>query len=121
MEAKNRKDFGDLVVAFKRVMNISRGHDVRSVDPALFTDEVEESLYETLLALADRLDTLLRRREYRQVLAELTQLKDPVDRFFDRVLVMDEDTGIRSNRLALLGRVADLFAGVADFSKLVTD
>ena len=121
LEAKGQKDFADLAVAFKRVVNISRGHDVRSVDPALFTDEAEESLHRAFVTLADRLDDLLKGQEYRQVLAELTRLKDPVDRFFDRVLVMDENSGIRTNRLALLGQIADLFARVADFSRLATE
>jgi glycyl-tRNA synthetase beta chain len=60
-------------------------------------------------------------KEYRKALAELTQLKKPVDQFFDSVLVMEEDKKVRENRLALLGRIADLFSHIADFSRIVTD
>jgi glycyl-tRNA synthetase beta chain len=48
------------------------------------------------------------------------KLQEPIDRFFDAVLVMDQDTNVRRNRLALLTRVRDLFARVADFRKIQT-
>ncbi len=68
-----------------------------------------------------RLDKLLKEKEYQKALTEMTQLKAPVDRFFDKVLVMDKDRKLKDNRLALLGQAADLFSSIADFSKIVTE
>ena len=55
---------------------------------------------------------------YREGLRALSDLKDPVDRFFDHVVVMDEHERIRNNRLALLNRIRKLFLDVADISHM---
>ena len=52
------------------------------------------------------------------VLLELADLRDPVDRFFDDVMVMAEDETLRNNRLAILGELRALFLDVADISRL---
>jgi glycyl-tRNA synthetase beta chain len=53
------------------------------------------------------------------VLNRLSQLKAPIDGFFDEVLVLDQDLALRQNRLALLTRIANLFQQMADFSRIV--
>ncbi len=53
-------------------------------------------------------------------LLEIAELKAPVDAFFDGVMVMAEDDQVRQNRMALLERLAGLFTGIADFSRLST-
>ena len=108
-------------MAFKRVVNISRDHPLREVDPSLFREDAEVRLHGAFLKVSGQLEGLIEARDYRQALVALTQLKEPVDRFFDSVLVMDKDQKIRENRLALLGRIADLFSHIADFSKIVTE
>ena len=55
-------------------------------------------------------------RDYRSVLLALAGLREPVDRFFDDVMVMADDEQLRRNRLALLRRLRDLFLDVADLS-----
>ena len=57
-------------------------------------------------------------RDYTGATEALAELREPIDRFFDDVLVMDEDTGIRTNRLRLLNRFSDVFKGVADIGAL---
>ncbi len=118
---KERMEFAPLAAAFKRVVNISRAHPLRKVDSSLFREDAERGLHGTFLEVGARLDNLLRGKDYQQALAVLIQLKEPVDRFFDSVLVMDKDKKIRDNRLALLGQIADLFSQIADFSKIVTE
>lgn len=118
---KKSKEFGPLAVAFKRVVNISRGYSLREVVPSLFSEEAEGRLNGVVLEVRDRLDHLLMKRNYPKALAELTQLKGPVDQFFDSVLVMDKNEKIRDNRLALLGQIANLFSRIADFSKIATE
>ncbi|MGH8591865.1 MAG: DALR anticodon-binding domain-containing protein, partial [Gammaproteobacteria bacterium] len=60
----------------------------------------------------------LNRREYTAVLRSLAGLREPVDAFFDEVLVLCEDRRLRANRLSLLRRVRSLFLEVADLSRL---
>ena len=55
---------------------------------------------------------------YHEALNRLADLREPVDAFFDQVLVMAEDAAIRDNRIALLNELSSLFLRVADFSKL---
>ena len=59
-------------------------------------------------------------RDYATALRELAALQAPVDRFFDDVMVMADDTALRDNRLALLNTLSDLFLQVADISLLQT-
>jgi len=120
-EVKERKEFAPLAVAFKRVVNISRECLLREVTPSLFREDTERRLHSAFLEVRERLDKLLIGKDYREALAELTRLKDPVDQFFDSVLVMDKNRRIRDNRLALLGRIAALFCRIADFSKISTE
>jgi glycyl-tRNA synthetase beta chain len=61
---------------------------------------------------------MLKERRYAQVLNELADLRDPVDHFFDEVMVMAENEAVRTNRLALLGELRALFLDVADISRL---
>ena len=60
----------------------------------------------------------LARDDYAGALAALAELKAPIDRFFEDVLVMDEDTAVRENRLRLLNRFVEVFVGVADIGAL---
>ncbi|MGA7146387.1 MAG: hypothetical protein WBY47_17940, partial [Desulfobacterales bacterium] len=55
-----------------------------------------------------------------QAFREIAKLRDPVDAFFDGVMVMSKDKKIRNNRLSLLALISDLFGQFADFSKIST-
>ena len=68
--------------------------------------------------MENELEPLLTKRDYATSLELLSRLREPVDAFFDAVMVMDEDRALRSNRLALLGRVKALFDRIADLSVL---
>jgi glycyl-tRNA synthetase beta chain len=63
-------------------------------------------------------EPLLREQNYRKALERLAVLRDPVDSFFDSVMVMDEDPVLRKNRLALLSQMRQLFLHTADLSRL---
>jgi glycyl-tRNA synthetase beta chain len=55
---------------------------------------------------------------YSAALSRLAALREPVDTFFDRVMVMADDAALRDNRIALLNELSSLFLRVADFSRL---
>lgn len=108
-----------LVAANKRIGNILRdaGQDISDTieEDNLIFDE-ERRLFEDVDALQDELRPLFEAADYTPALQRLAELKPVVDSFFDHVLVMDEDLGIRANRLALLRQLKALFDRVADLS-----
>jgi glycyl-tRNA synthetase beta chain len=118
-EAKGWKDFESIVIASKRAINILKGvAPARNIDPTLFREPAEQSLYQAFVTTREKVETQLKKRDYRAALLEMTQLKQPVDEFFDRVMVMVDDPTLRENRLALLDQIGQVCGSIADFSKL---
>jgi glycyl-tRNA synthetase beta chain len=116
---KDRKEFEPLLGTVKRVVNILKEPVNETVDPNTFVNQAETDLYRQLTVCEQDLQEVLAARDYNVALKRLSQLKDPIDRFFEEVLVLDENLSLRQNRLALLTRVAGLFQQVADFSRIV--
>ena len=115
---KSRPDFAELAVTFKRVGNIVKeGVDV-AVNPAQFQDPAEKELAASTANVTIAVKASIGVRDYVTALTEIATLRGPVDTFFDKVMVMAEDEGVRNNRLALLTSIARLFAGVADFGRI---
>ncbi|MEW6183062.1 MAG: glycine--tRNA ligase subunit beta [Bacillota bacterium] len=110
--------FGDLHTAYTRAANLARTAPEREPDTALFTDPAEGRLYQAVLRLREETAADMKDHSYGRVLEKLSALREPVDVFFDAVLVMDEDPGLRENRLALLRAVCGLVRRVADLSKI---
>jgi len=122
---KSEPDFQSLAVAFKRVVNIIRKADsadttVSEIRVQMFADPAETALHEALLEAEKTVSRLLAQKDMDAAFARIAGLKPRVDAFFDTVLVMDENPEVRKNRLALLQRISDLFARLADFSKIST-
>ena len=120
---KGAPDFEPLAVAFKRVVNIMRkAEDVGDtrVDETLFQHASEKDLLTAFNAVQQKALVHLDAGQFEAGLRAIASLRDPVDAFFDGVLVMAEDAAIRRNRLALLGVIAGLFNQFADFSKIST-
>ncbi|MFK8014562.1 MAG: glycine--tRNA ligase subunit beta [Gammaproteobacteria bacterium] len=107
-----------LIAANKRIANILKKVDgvMPEIDPSLFSEAAETTLHGALLSVADDVATCVAARDYAGALQKLSTLREPVDVFFDDVLVMADDDGVRTNRLALLQRLRELFLGIADFS-----
>ena len=111
-----------LAAANKRVSNILSKQLADNSAPDLDTDFLEEEAEQQLAASLNQLDKLiaplLKTREYYAVLENLASLKQPVDQFFEDVMVMTDDIALRQNRLALLAKLQKLFMHVADISLL---
>jgi glycyl-tRNA synthetase beta chain len=118
---KSDPDFQPLAIAFKRVVNIIRGFQNGAVDPALLSGPEEKNLHEAFLKIRETVLTHISKGDYSAVLFDLARLREPVDAFFEAVLVMAEDEKIRFNRLSLLEEISTLFHDVADFSRIVTE
>lgn len=111
-----------LSAACKRVTNILQQAGLTSesinVDPSLFQESAEKVLYERLLQTEEFVTPLYAAHDYRETLMHLAQLRECVDVFFDKVMVMVNDETQKRNRLALLARLQLLLQGVADISLL---
>ncbi|MFC1567440.1 glycine--tRNA ligase subunit beta [Thermodesulfobacteriota bacterium] len=122
-DLKTAPDFEPLAVAFKRVVNIIKKADVRikkTVNESLFEEKSEAALYAAYKKVNKKVTSLLEKGRLDQALHEIASLRDPVDAFFDGVMVMAKQKKIRDNRLALLKQISDLFDLFADFSKIST-
>ena len=105
----------------KRIANILKKTQVSRdwvVDAQALSEEAELGLHRALTNLRDPVLDATRERRYADSLQALVGLRAPVNEFFDRVMVMDENTAKRNNRLALLRDVLVLLGGVADLSRL---
>nr|WP_113865625.1 glycine--tRNA ligase subunit beta [Brenneria salicis]NMN90021.1 glycyl-tRNA synthetase beta chain [Brenneria salicis ATCC 15712 = DSM 30166]RBP64330.1 glycyl-tRNA synthetase beta chain [Brenneria salicis ATCC 15712 = DSM 30166]RLM31447.1 glycine--tRNA ligase subunit beta [Brenneria salicis ATCC 15712 = DSM 30166] len=110
-----------LAAANKRVSNIlAKSSDSlkENVDASVLKDPAEITLATHVVVLTDKLQPLFAAGQYQEALAELASLREPVDAFFDQVMVMAEDEQLRINRLTLLSKLRELFLQVADISLL---
>lgn len=111
-----------LAATNKRVQNIlakqAAEHELAPVKPELFSCEQESELNRQLVEKASKVPQLCEQQEYTEALVSLASLRDPVDAFFDHVMVMDENPALRGNRVNLLGELHNLFMRIADISQL---
>jgi glycyl-tRNA synthetase beta chain len=111
-----------LAAANKRVSNILAKQlgtsSPAAIDPKLLQEDAEQLLAAEIDRLTQVVAPLFAQRDYTGVLSQLAKLREPVDRFFDDVMVMAEDIQVRNNRLALLHSLRQLFINVADISQL---
>ncbi len=89
-----------------------------SVSEALLKLDAEKDLFAAVKAASAEASDAIAKEDFRSAMAALSKLRAPVDRFFEDVLVNDEDAAIRANRLALLRMIREATGTVADFSKI---
>ncbi len=110
-----------LAAANKRVGNIlkkSAGNVTENINESLFTEEAERRLYSEITTLQAAVEPLFDGGDYEPALKQLSRLREPVDAFFDSVMVMADDDAIKNNRIALLNIMHALFLRAADLSRL---
>lgn len=110
-----------LVVAFKRVSNILKGVELKEERPdeKLFADPHEKALFDLSEKIAPQIKTHWQHGDYEKVFTTLASIKETIDTFFDKVMVMVEDEKLKRNRLILLNTVRGLYYQIADLSKLM--
>ncbi|MDQ7794097.1 MAG: glycine--tRNA ligase subunit beta [bacterium] len=112
----------DLTAAHTRVSGLARRAPAgREVNPATFTERVERDLHRAFVNARQGALPLLERGAYEDFWSCLARLRGPVDAFFDGVMVMVDDAGLRDNRLALLRDIAGLMTTAADLGRLAGD
>jgi glycyl-tRNA synthetase beta chain len=113
--------------ACKRMRNILRQADEKKIQPAAQWESLpgsadeEKILSEYLQRTGPKIEEHRRKNEYLEALRLLSTAREPIDKFFDKVMVMVEDERVRANRLALLRTLLTEFSTIADFSEIVTE
>ncbi len=112
-----------LAAANKRVSNLLKQANDQIALPkkSLLKEDAEIGLYKKLQATSSTLQPVLQQGAYTQAMKHLAELRSDVDRVFDEVMILVEDSSLRANRLALLSQLRDLFLLVADISELPSE
>jgi glycyl-tRNA synthetase beta chain len=120
-------EFQAIAAACKRMRNILKQAKEAGIEPASKFEylpdsaDEEKSLAAYVETYAPRVEEHRQKKEYQAALLSLSAAREPVDVFFDKVMVMVEDKRIRTNRLALLQTLLREFSTIADFSEIVTE
>ncbi len=109
--------FENLAIAYARANNLRDETCGVDFDENML-NEVEHALSCAVVQAEGRVARALEADDYKTALAELAALRKPIDLFFERIMVMDEDLAVRANRMKLLNRFVAVFSNVADFGKL---
>ena len=126
-EVRGSEDFASISVAFKRIKNILRQARetnktiAEQLDASALTEDSERELAAKIPETAVAVRQLREEKNYAAALAQISRLRQPVDAFFDKVMVMVDDERVRANRLALLRDLLSEFSTIADFSEIVTE
>jgi len=119
-ELYNQPIFRKILSSSNRVLNLSKNNEETEIDRSLLKEKAELNLYHNYEGIYPRTKEFIFNKEYKKVFKLLGDLCEPVDEFFDQVLVMDKDNNIRKNRIALIRKIGILFNQVADLSKIVS-
>jgi len=126
-EVRGSEDFASISVASKRIKNILRQARETNkavagqLDSSALTEDEEKKLAAEIPVIAAKARELREQRDFVSALTEISRLRQPVDAFFDKVMVMVDDERVRADRLALLQNLLNEFSTIADFSEIVTE
>lgn len=115
---QNERD-EEILTAFNRLSSMAGKTESIEVKRDLLVDE-EMELYDAFNNLEEKVDAHIQKKDYDKAMTVLGSLKDPINIFFDNVMVMVEDVDVRENRLALLRRIHLKMLDVCDLTYIVT-
>ncbi len=115
----DKEGLSDILTAFNRVSSLAIKTDSDTVKRDLLESE-EINLYDSYNKIEEKVHEHISKREYDKALDLLVTLKDPIDNFFDQVMVMVEDEELRNNRLGLLRKIYNSMLMVCDLSKIMS-
>lgn len=114
---QNPEVFEDLATAFARANNLCDSKFGTEYNTSILLD-VENKLTESLANAKDKIAGHLSKKSYDGAIDELAKLREPIDKFFDQVMIMDKDEKLKENRLKILNSFVEVFSDIADFSKM---
>ena len=108
------------VAAFTRAANLAgKAEKDLLIESALLETPEEKQLYKAYLSARQQITAMAGAQDYVGIMQAAADLSDPIDQFFNAVMVMVEDEKVRNNRLALLKAISGLTEGIVDLSKIV--
>ena len=113
----------DLASANKRVVNILKkynSNNIETIDPSLLIENEEKFLFKSLNETSKKIREFVKIRDYDRALSILINLKEPIDLFFEKIMVNADDDAIKKNRHNLLIQLYKEMNCVANISKLST-
>ena len=114
---KTLNEAESLAASNKRVGNIlAKAEGNPAFNESLLKEEAEIALYKAMSDISATTAQFYNAGNYTDALSTLSSLKEPVDNFFDKVMVNCEDAAVKNNRLALLRQLRDMFTHIADIS-----
>jgi glycyl-tRNA synthetase beta chain len=117
-------DGKNLLAGTKRAANILAAEEKKgtavadAVQHSLFKEDAEKKLFDAVNQAENKAGEAIQKEDFSGAMLALSVLREPVDSFFEQVLVNDDDLAVRANRLALLTRIRAATDQVADFSKI---
>lgn len=112
------EDVASKLEAFNRVSNLAAKGESLEINEELFT-EIEQELYTRYEVIKSLVEKLIEEDKYDEALYELSNLENPINNFFENVMVMVDDESVKNNRLALLKNIDNLTLSICDLSKIV--
>jgi len=113
---QNSDRFNDIIEAARRIYNIAGESGEDKIKPDLFENDIEQEILEICRDTEENINGALAEDDPGRVFLELENLSDVVHRYFEKVMVMAEDSRIKKNRLATLNRIHSVYDSIADFS-----
>jgi glycyl-tRNA synthetase beta chain len=119
---RNEANFLSILDSAKRIANITAGQEAApAIDPSKLESEVERRLADLVSVVREQIEEAVAERNYKRALETFAAMAPELETFFDEVMVMVEDAGVRRNRMALLRTVGNAVMKIADVTKIVVD
>jgi len=119
---RGEANFLSILDSAKRIANITAGQEAASrIDPSKLEGDIEKRLAELVLLANEQIEEMVAERDYKRALETFAALAPELETFFDEVMVMVEDEGVRRNRMALLRTIGNAVMKIADVTKIVVD
>lgn len=115
----NKDLFNNLLTVFKRINNIIKKSDIGNINEGILKEDAEKNLYSIYKTKLSAVNNFINSKNYENAFKELSEIYEPLGKFFDDVMVMDKDETIKNNRIALLASIDKLFKTMLDFSILI--
>jgi glycyl-tRNA synthetase beta chain len=114
-------NFLSILDSAKRIANITADHKENKVDPKRFEHDAERRLDKLASDVSEQIDEMIAEHDYLRALQSFAGMAPELEKFFDDVMVMVDDSVIRKNRMSLLRKVGDSARRIADMTKIVVD
>jgi glycyl-tRNA synthetase beta chain len=119
---RGEANFLSILDSAKRIANITAGQETAAnVDPSKLENDVERRLADLIAIVREQIEEMIGERDYKRALETFAALAPELETFFDEVMVMVEDEGVRRNRMALLRTIGNAVMKIADVTKIVVD